>query len=78
MTSQVLLTWYNPLVKESFVVENCFLARLGVYSLARYNPLYRTLSPGMTLMITKDKRSRPWGKLVLPVKGVPRFEWFSH
>lgn len=78
LTSQISLTWYNPLVKESFVIESCFLARLGVYRLARYNPLYRTLSPGMTLAIMKDKRSMPWGKLVLPVKGTPRLEWFGH
>ncbi len=78
MTSHISLTWYNPLVKESFVIESCFLARLGKYSLARYNPLYRTLSPGMTLAIMKDKRSMPWGKLVLPVKGIPRLEWFGH
>ncbi|SMG38151.1 hypothetical protein SAMN06275492_12433 [Dethiosulfovibrio salsuginis] len=77
LTSQISLTWYNPLVSESFVIESCFLARLGNYSLARYNPLYRTLSPGMTLSILKDSKSMPWGKLVLPVKGTPRLEWFG-
>ena len=78
LTSKISLTWYNPEVSESFAVENCFLARLGAYSLARYSPLYRTLSPGMTLSILRDKKSMPWGKLVLPVKGTPRLEWFAH
>ncbi|MCF4150587.1 type II secretion system GspH family protein [Dethiosulfovibrio sp. F2B] len=72
------LTWTNPIQKEIFRLKYCIVSRLGPYSLSFYSPIYRTLSPGMTLNIYTDTRKAPLGKIVLPVKGFPYMRWFRH
>lgn len=73
------LTWMDPTEKEIFRLKYCLLSRSGPFSLSYYSPIYRTLSPGMTLHIyTIDTKKPPLGKIVLPVKGVPYMEWFRH
>ncbi|PIE54242.1 MAG: hypothetical protein CSA35_06780 [Dethiosulfovibrio peptidovorans] len=74
----ILLTWLDPVEKEKFQVQECYACRLGSGMLAMYQPLYRTLTPGMTIEIRSDMVAAPWGKIVLPVKGYPYLEWYAH
>ncbi len=78
LPDEVSVIWHDPYDRERFYLNSCFLARLDSYRLARYNPLFRTLSPGMTVHIFQKIGDAPLGRMVFPVKGIPRLEWFVH
>lgn len=64
--------------QETYYVKFCVLSKAGNYALMNYSPLYRTMSPGATVNIYLDKKACVYlGKIVIPVRGIPRLEWES-